>query len=142
MPMSEAILPAFLRALDVGGRQRELQPVRVLRDHAVHDVDLLEHRRDGRSRIGAGRRRRHVHGPELAADTAGGQPREVGHDRRLRFAHVERVQIHSPLLPHLPRVIVVAVDDGDLAQQASRAVEHRIGLRRQRRGDRRGQRQE
>ena len=72
----------------------------------------------------AGGRRRHVDRPELSADAARRQPREVGHDRRLRLPHVELVEVALRLLPHRPRVVVVAVDDRRVAEQPPGAVEH------------------
>ena len=130
MPMSDAILPCFCDALDVVGRQRQRERVRVPRDHAMDDVDLLERRGDRaagpcpalatarRPTRTARRRRRRV------------SRGDVGHDRRLRLADVELVEIAFGLLADRPRVVVVPVDDRRVAQQPLRALEHLVrGLR-------------
>ena len=44
MPMSDAILPWRCDPLDVVGRERQRERVRIARDHPVDDVDLLERR--------------------------------------------------------------------------------------------------
>ena len=63
------------RRLHVVGGQRELEAARVGGDHPVHHVDLLEDRRHGRVAREAGR---DVDRPELAADPALHQARDVG----------------------------------------------------------------
>ncbi len=72
--------------LDVGGGQRELQGLGVRRDHPAGQVDLLEHRGDGGV---PGDRGRHEDRPELGADAAGLQPRQVGVDARDRLGQVD-----------------------------------------------------
>jgi small ligand-binding sensory domain FIST len=61
--------------LHVGGGQRELQRPGIAGDHRAGQVDLLEHRGD---RLVAGQRGGDIDRPELAADPAGRQPRQVG----------------------------------------------------------------
>jgi hypothetical protein len=56
------------------------------------------------------------------------------------WPHVERGEIELGFLPDLPRIVVVAVDDRYIAQQAPGALEERIGLRRHERRERRGDR--
>ena len=77
-------------ALDVVGGERQLERVRVLAHHAMDDVDLLERRGHGALPAIVGR---DVDRPELPADAAGAQPRDVRHDRRLRLADVELVEV-------------------------------------------------
>ena len=90
MPISDAILPCLEDPLDVVGRQRQLERLRILPDHPMDDVDLLERRGDGGLSLELDR---HVDGPELPADAAGLEPRDVGHDRRLRLPDVELVEV-------------------------------------------------
>ena len=47
MPISEAILPALVDALDVVGRARQLEVVGVALDQPVDVVDLLQRGLDG-----------------------------------------------------------------------------------------------
>jgi hypothetical protein len=119
-------LALLLDALDIVGGERERHRVRVHRHHAVDDVDLLEGLRDGLGGVLAGLWRRHVDGPELRADAAGAQPRDVRHERRLRPADVDLRQVALRVLTHRPRVVVVAVEDGRVAQQAPRAFSQRV----------------
>src|SRR5262249_36088627 len=81
--------------------------------------DLFER---GRHRA-SGHIDRHIYGPELAANTAGTQPRDVGHDRRLRFCDVELLEVPLRLLPQRPWIVVVAVDERRLPQQCTGAFE-------------------
>ncbi len=76
--------------LDVVGGQRQLERVGMLPHHAMDEVDLLE---GGGDRGLAGELDRDVDRPELAADRAAAQPRDVGHQRRLRAADVQLVEI-------------------------------------------------
>ena len=77
MPSSEAMRPAVTRVLDVVGRERERKRIRVALDHPQRDVDLLElgAREAALADVG---RARDVHRPELAADAARAQARDVG----------------------------------------------------------------
>ena len=68
MPISDAILPFLKIALDVVGRERQLERLGILAHHAMDDVDLLERGGDGRLALQLGR---HVDRPELPADAAG-----------------------------------------------------------------------
>jgi hypothetical protein len=107
-------------ALDVVHGECQLERLRVLAHHAVHDVDLLERRRHGRRIIC-----RDVDRPELSADTACPEPRDVGHDRRLGPGDVELVQIAPGILSERPGVIVVPVDERHLPVQLPRARKER-----------------
>ena len=83
MPMSDAILP-FLKIRSTSSAVSASSNVSgILAHHPVDDVDLLERGGDGRLSLQLDR---HVDRPELPADAAGAQPRDVGHDRRLRLA--------------------------------------------------------
>jgi hypothetical protein len=107
----------------------------------MDDVDLLE---SGRDRGVAGELDRHVDRPELAADAAGAQARDVGHDRGLGFGDVEAVEIARGVLAHRPRVVIVAVDERRLLVQRARPIELRVRrlARRGGEGDRRKERGE
>ncbi len=63
-----------MRGANVGHGGRELQAVRIARDDPPRDVDLFELR----AREAAADLAGNVHGPELRADAAELQPREVG----------------------------------------------------------------
>jgi hypothetical protein len=106
--------------LDVAGGERQLQGVGVPPHHLVHDVDLLEGCAHGGL---AGEGSRHVDGPELPADAAGAQPREVGVQRRLRLPHVELREIPPALLAHRPGIVVVPVDERRLPVNGAGALE-------------------
>ena len=106
--------------LHVVCRRRQHERVGVLRDHAMDDVDLLEGRAHGLLALHRGR---HVDRPELPADAAGTEARDVGHHRRLRLADVQHVQIAAgALLAKRPGVVVVAVDDGHGLVQGRGAI--------------------
>ena len=68
-------LPRPERRVDVVRFQGQLEPVRVRRDHPVHQVDLLEDR--GHRRV-AREASWNVDRPELAADPAFHQARYIG----------------------------------------------------------------
>ena len=109
-------LPLAMDALDVGGGQGQLEGLGITRHHLVDDVNLLEHRlHRGR----AGGHRGHIHRPELGADAAGAQARDVRDQRRAELAGVAR-QINRAevvaVLAVLPGQVVVAVNERRLAQ--------------------------
>jgi hypothetical protein len=114
-------------ALDVGRRTRQLEGVRIARDHPVHDVDLFER---GRDRLLSLKRCRHVDRPELGAHAAGPEPGNVGHGPRLVSADIERRQIErGDLFAHGPRIVVVPVDEGHLRVKGLGALQQRgVGL--------------
>jgi hypothetical protein len=90
----------------------------------MDDVDLLEGRRHGfLALVGGG----HVHRPELPANAAGAEPRDVRHDRRLAHAQIEDTQISSgTLFSQRPGEIIVTVDEGHLPMQRAGSVEERV----------------
>ena len=68
--------PSAVRALDVVGGQRELEVCGIALDHAQRNVDLLE--LDAREAVLADLgQARDPHGPELPANAAFAQPRDV-----------------------------------------------------------------
>ena len=119
MPISEAILPALVDAHDVVGGERELERVGIRGVEAMHDVDLLER---GLHRVRALQRRRDVDGPELRADAARREARDVGVQRllelRLVLAEVDLRELVLHPLAVLPGQVVVAVDERDVAEDA------------------------
>ena len=121
--------PALLeRPLHVVCRERQLEGVGGLAHHAIDDVDLLERRCD---RALPGELGWDIDRPELAADPAAAQPRDVRHDRRLRLTDVQLVEILLRVLPDCPRVVVVSVDQRRRLEQRPRPVEEAsIGLSR------------
>ena len=87
------------------GRGDQGQGVRVVTDHGVHRVDLLQGGGDRvRTPVGAG----HEHRPELPGHTAGTKPPKVSVQLRLRLGDVAGGEV-VPDLPHRPRKIVVSV---------------------------------
>ena len=120
--------------LHVGGGQRELQGLRVGRDHPAGQVDLLEHGGDG----GVPRDRgRHEDRPELGAHPAGREPGQVGVGARDRFG-----QVHgSGPVAQRPGQVVVPVDQREPAQQVpggSGGLTHPASLTGRRRAATRG----
>ena len=83
----------------------------------MHEVDLLP---GGLHGVLARERAGHVHGPELAGDTAGREPREVGLHRRLTADEVHSREVVPAVLAQRPRQVVVAVDDTDGVRGAHR----------------------
>ena len=73
--------------------QGEFKLAGVAPDHPPHQVDLLQGGRHGRL---TGQRRGHVHRPELAADPARGQPRQVGLGEADRLTQVRAIQAGAP----------------------------------------------
>ncbi len=98
----------FEDPLHVIGRQCELERLRVALHHPIDDVDLFER---GGDRGLACEFDRHVHGPELPADTAGPQPFDIGVNRGLRLPDVELVEVVAHFVPECPRVVIVPVDE-------------------------------
>ena len=76
MPIIDADLACLERTFHIVCRAGQHERVRVLRDHAMDDVDLLERRAHGLLALHRGR---DVDRPELPADAAGAQARDVGH---------------------------------------------------------------
>src|SRR3954468_22156953 len=123
-----------MAALDRGAHRigcgRPLQ-LRILRDGATRDVDLLELdprvsglTGDGAVGLVCGVRALagNVDRPELTADVPGLEAREVSHPRSVRSQivplHVHRVRL---VLPDSPREVVVPVDDRLRGENANRA---------------------
>ena len=119
MPIIDAMRP-LLKARSTSaavraGRER-LGPAA---HHAMDDVDLFER---GAHRLLALHRRRHVDRPELAADAALAQPRDVGHQLRHAAGDVGLGEIAARIeSAQRPRVVVVAVDERHLLVQRARA---------------------
>ena len=68
--------------------------------------------------VGSRHRRGHVDRPELAADAAGLEPRDVGHQRRCALGDVGLAEVAPRVdLAQRPRVVVVAVDERYLRVQ-------------------------
>ena len=111
-PSSDATRPeAKTRSTSVAVSASSRAGVR--RDYPAGQVDLLEHRGDG---CVAGQRGRDVDRPELRADAAGLQPRQVGVGTRHRLG-----QVHRGTPPaQRPGQVVVPVDQREAAQQVPR----------------------
>ena len=120
-----------------GRRRRRPLELRIFRDHAARDVDLLElYTRvaggacDGT--LGAIRRRVRlagdVDGPELRAHVALLEAREVGHSGRV-LAQVVRFDVHrmERIFANAPRQIVVPIDDR-LRGECAQGTRH-VGIR-------------
>jgi hypothetical protein len=104
------------RLLDVGRGQRELEPGRVAGDHPVHEVDLLEDGGDG----GVARQRgRDEDRPELAADAALDQARDVGVGIRQPPQQVRRREVGAVMLADLPGQVVMPVDQREPAEHGA-----------------------
>ena len=108
----------------VGRGFRHRQVGRVALDHPLDQVDLLQRRLHGFERLEPGR---HPNRPELAADVAPAQPRQIGHQRRVAGGRRElrsvgrQVDGVEPILEarlDLLGQVVVAVDQGRLLQNA------------------------
>jgi hypothetical protein len=106
-------------ALDLGHGTGRREGVGVARAHPVHERDLLEGV-DRRMRARLHRAGRHVRRPELGADAARAQPRDVGVERRLAHGDIHRVEPAAP--PDLAREIVVSVDERYGTQDAQGPV--------------------
>jgi hypothetical protein len=86
---------------------------------AVHDIDLLERRAHG---FFALHRRRHVDRPELSADSALAQPRDVGMQLRHAAGDVGGREVTPGThAAERPRIIVVPVDERHLLVQRTGA---------------------
>ena len=109
-----------MNPLDVVGRQRQFQVVRVTRDQSANQVDLLE-RHLGRFAACASSRPAHRR-------TRIGRPcpprrkrGKIGIQRRLRLRDIELVEARVPFGPQLPGQIVMPVDQDCTAVQLARA---------------------
>ncbi len=130
-------------ALDVGGGVGHFQVGGPALGHGLDQVDLLDgHLHGGRS----GDAGRDPHRPELPPDLAGAQTRNVGHQRDLVAGQgqvggvglqVDAIQLAAETVADLPGQVVVAVDQGRLAEDAVDAGGE-IGVRLDRRRLRRG----
>jgi hypothetical protein len=112
---------------DVRGRGRECERVRITRDHATRDVDLLElGAREVRLRLARG-----VHGPEYRADAARPQARNIGLAVRGRLrADVVGLDVAGRRLgpANRPRQIVVPVEEDGFREHFPRVLERGIGV--------------
>jgi hypothetical protein len=108
--------PGGPRPLDLVGADGRREAIGVGGDEPVHAVDLFE---GGRHRVVAGQGAGHVHRPELGADAAGGQPRQVGVQPGGRpvDTDVERAEVVGDPIAELPHQVVVAVDDRGAGEQ-------------------------
>jgi hypothetical protein len=94
-------------ALHVGCGARKLECLRILLNHPMDDVDLLE---CGADRDWSLHVSGNVYGPELTADPSGTQPLYVSVELGLRHPDVELIEVTLGVcLPESPRVVVVAV---------------------------------
>jgi hypothetical protein len=115
-----------IRTLDVVGREREDEARRIALDHPSRDVDLLELNAREAARADLGRAR-DVHRPELAADAAGAQAREIRVAGRARLEIVGGdVARRLALLANHVRKIVVAVDQRMAGEDPARPREGRV----------------
>ena len=119
MPAIDAIRPLADGALDVRDGTGQGQVGRVPGEEPVEAVELLERRGDG---LVPGQVGRHVDGPELSADAAGTQPRQVGVQRWAGDGDVDPVQVVGRLEPQLPEQVVVPVDERRRPQQVDQVV--------------------
>ena len=102
-------------ALGGVGGERQLEGLRPPLRHAVDDVNLFEGGADGVLALHLGR---HVDRPELRAEPAATEARNVGHQRRHRLGDVGLVEVAADVpLAQGPGIVVVAVDDRRLLVQ-------------------------
>ena len=95
--------------LDLGPGPRQGEVVGEVAHHRVDGVDLLEGGRDRRVTLQLGRDEDR---PELGADAARAQPREVGVGGQPAGREVEPIPVVAGALAGLPREVVVPVEDG------------------------------
>jgi hypothetical protein len=93
-------LAARESAFRVFGRQRQFQVIRVTADHPVDEIDLFERR--GQSRF-ALQRAGHVDRPELGADPAAPEPRQVSVHRWHIGREVHLAAVEAEPLADFPR---------------------------------------
>jgi hypothetical protein len=129
-PDQRGDLAPLVDADDVVGRQGQGERLGVAADQAVDEVDLLQ----GLADRGAGLARplrRDEGRPELGADPALAQPRDVGVQRLLRPGDVQAAEEGvGAVRAQLVGQVVVAVDDQRLAvdAEALRGQFHRAAL--------------
>jgi len=105
-----------VRGADVGGGQRQPEGVGIARDDAARELDLLELH----ARIRSAAFARDVDRPELPAEPAGAQPRDVGvAGGTLPQVVGDHVTGGGRVVAHRDRQVVVAVDQDRAAQQAA-----------------------
>ena len=106
-------------SFDVVCREREFKRLRVTHAHTMHDVYLLNRRLHG---LRSGQFRGHIDRPKLSTNTTRAQPGNIRVHGWLEFGSVmrqiERGEVIAALAI-LPRHIVVAVNERDLAQDAA-----------------------
>ncbi len=108
------------RALDVRGCVGDLKCLGPPHGHAMDDVDLFEGCPHGFIALHA---RRHIDRPELAADAALAQTRNVGHQFRHRLRNVGLAEVAARIeTSQRPWIVVVPVDDGRLPVDRARPL--------------------
>jgi hypothetical protein len=120
MPSSEPILPDGEGGLHLVGGAAQGEIVGVAGDHPPRQVELLELQ----AGVAAADLGRHVDAPELGADAAGSQPRQVRvATSREGQVVARRIAVGLAILANRPRQVVVAVDERVLvAEERSRAL--------------------
>ena len=113
--------------IDVLGRTRELESLRVPTDQLEERIDLLEGLRD---RLVGREVRGHEHRPELSAHRADLQTREIRVQLRARSGGIEHLTFLT-CLAECPQEVVVPVDQGGLAKEIGYRS-HRFGSMRHR----------
>ena len=112
----------LMDSTDIGRGVSHLQIGRIALGHLADDVDLLDRRLHRRRLVHL---HGHVHGPELAADLAASQTRDIRHQRHsitpkgqcMSIAvQVDRRKLAMEALANLPRQIVMAVNEWRLLQ--------------------------
>jgi hypothetical protein len=91
----------------------------------MHDVNLFE---GGRHRALSLERGGHVDRPELGSHSTAGQAGEVRVQFWLRLCERELREVTRGQFPDLPGIVVVAVKDGNVPEQASGPFDHGVGL--------------
>ena len=119
-PSSDATRPAAHGALDVVRGERELELVRVLPDHPVHQVDLLQ--RGGHRRL-ALELGGHVDRPELAGQPARGHPRQVRVGEPDRPGQVSAAEVRAAGVAQCPGEVVMPVYQRDRREHRPRPGE-------------------
>ncbi len=113
-------LPRFERRLHIVGGQRELEGPGVAPQQIVDYVDLLDR---GLDKVAGRQVGRHEDRPELSADAALPQPRDIGVEVGLAPGYVDLRQRAARPFPVLPRQVIVPIDQRSFFMQSSSAYE-------------------